>query len=139
MVALLHHREGTMPRYLVWLMVGAFAIGTEGFMIAGILPLIATDLRVSTALAGQLVTAFALAYAIGSPTLTVATSIRSEKGSLVVDTFVPSWRRSRPAMAGSWPHGFCSASAPGPSFRRPAAMPRWPWHRRRRCADARWP
>jgi predicted MFS family arabinose efflux permease len=62
-----------MPRYLVWLVVGAFAIGTEGFMIAGILPLIAADLRVSTALAGQLVTAFALAYAIGSPSLTVAT------------------------------------------------------------------
>ena len=50
-----------MPRYLTWLVLGAFAIGTEGFMIAGILPLIAGDLEVSTALAGQLVTGFALA------------------------------------------------------------------------------
>ena len=45
-----------MSRYLIWLTLGAFAIGTEGFMIAGILPLIAGDLSISIPLAGQLVT-----------------------------------------------------------------------------------
>ena len=51
---------------LIWLVLGAFAIGTEGFMISGILPSMARDLGVSVATAGQLVTIFAFAYAIGS-------------------------------------------------------------------------
>ena len=31
---------------LIWLSLGAFAIGTEGFMIAGLLPALAHDLDV---------------------------------------------------------------------------------------------
>jgi predicted MFS family arabinose efflux permease len=54
---------------LLWLSLGAFAIGTEGFVIAGILPMIASDLDISASSAGQLVTAFAIAYAVGSPIL----------------------------------------------------------------------
>ena len=46
---------------LYWLALGAFAIGTEGFMIAPLLPSIAADLSVGISTAGQLVTAFALA------------------------------------------------------------------------------
>jgi predicted MFS family arabinose efflux permease len=56
------------PLYL--LALGTFAVGAEGFMIAGILPSIATDLSVSVSVAGQLVAAFAFAYAISSPVLT---------------------------------------------------------------------
>jgi predicted MFS family arabinose efflux permease len=58
----------------IWLVVGTFAIGTEGFMISGILPGMAQDLGVSVALAGQLVTIFAFAYSIGSPLIAVATA-----------------------------------------------------------------
>lgn len=58
-----------MPAALVWLALGAFAVGTEGMMIAGILPAIAGDLHVDLPQAGALVTVFALAYAIGSPVL----------------------------------------------------------------------
>jgi predicted MFS family arabinose efflux permease len=58
---------------LYWLALGAFAIGTEGFMIAPLLPGIAGDVAVSVATAGQLVTAFALAYALSSPILTALT------------------------------------------------------------------
>jgi predicted MFS family arabinose efflux permease len=72
-----------MPRYLIWLALGAFAIGTEGFMIAGILPLVAADLSVSVPLAGQLVTAFALAYALGAPAITVATGRLERKSTLL--------------------------------------------------------
>lgn len=72
-----------MPQYLIWLVLGAFAIGTEGFMIAGILPLIAGDLEVSMALTGQLVTGFALAYAFGAPTITVATGRFERKNILL--------------------------------------------------------
>jgi len=55
---------------LYWLAVGTFAVGTEGFMIAAILPRIATDLFVSVQAAGQLVTIFAFTYAVSSPVLT---------------------------------------------------------------------
>src|SRR5689334_7869157 len=63
-----------MPVSLFWLALGAFAIGTESYVIAGLLPSIAGDLGVSIPLAGQLVTAFALTYAFGSPLLAVTTS-----------------------------------------------------------------
>jgi predicted MFS family arabinose efflux permease len=55
-----------------WLAVAAFAIGTEAFVIAGLLPVIATDLQISLSATGQLVTVYALTYAVGSPVLAVA-------------------------------------------------------------------
>jgi predicted MFS family arabinose efflux permease len=58
---------------LYWLALGTLAIGTEGFMIAGLLPDISADLGVSIQAAGQLVTVFALTYAISSPVLTALT------------------------------------------------------------------
>ena len=58
---------------LYWLALGTFAIGTEGFMIAPLLPDLARDLSVSLASAGQLVTVFALTYAFSSPLLTTLT------------------------------------------------------------------
>jgi predicted MFS family arabinose efflux permease len=59
---------------LLWLTVGAFAIGTEGFMIAGLLPALARDLNVGLPAAGHLVTAFSLVYAIGAPVMAVLTA-----------------------------------------------------------------
>ncbi len=59
-----------LPRISFWLTVGVFAVATEGLMIAGLLPVIITELEISIAIAGHLVTAFALAYLIGSPILT---------------------------------------------------------------------
>ena len=56
-----------LPLGLAWLALGAFAIGTESFMVAGLLPALAADLQVSATRAGQLVLLFALSYAIGSP------------------------------------------------------------------------
>lgn len=58
---------------LYWLALGTFAIGTEGFMIAPLLPEMARDLSVSLAGAGQLVTVFALTHALSSPILTALT------------------------------------------------------------------
>lgn len=65
--------NSTLPR-LLWLALGAFAIGTESYALAGLLPALSSELGVSIALAGQLITAFALAYALGSPLLAVATA-----------------------------------------------------------------
>jgi predicted MFS family arabinose efflux permease len=59
---------------LLWLTLGAFSIGTEGFMIAGLLPALAQDLNVGLSAAGQLVTAFSLAYAVGAPVMAVLTA-----------------------------------------------------------------
>ncbi|GLH78855.1 MFS transporter [Bradyrhizobium sp. SSBR45G] len=56
---------------VVWLALATFAIGTEAFVIAGLLPAISSDLGISAPAAGQLVTAYSLAYAIGSPLLAV--------------------------------------------------------------------
>ena len=68
---------------LFWLALGAFAIGTEGFMIAGLLPEIAGDVRVAVPTAGQLVTAFALTYALSAPVLATALGNFARKQVLV--------------------------------------------------------
>ncbi len=60
-------------RPLYFLALGTFAIGTEGFMIAALLPGVASSLSVSLSMAGQLVTAFTLFYALSSPILTALT------------------------------------------------------------------
>ena len=65
----------TLPKGLLYtLALGTFAIGTESFMIAGLLPRIASDLAVTVTQAGLLVTVFALTYAIGGPLLAIFTS-----------------------------------------------------------------
>jgi predicted MFS family arabinose efflux permease len=56
------------------LSLGTFAVGTEGFMIAALLPTIASSVAVSIQAAGQLVTIFALVYALSSPLLTALTA-----------------------------------------------------------------
>lgn len=63
-----------MYRALIVLATAVFAIGTDSFVIAGILPGIADSLDVSTSAAGQLITAYALAYAVFSPVMAAATA-----------------------------------------------------------------
>jgi predicted MFS family arabinose efflux permease len=53
--------------------VGTFVLGTDGFVLSGLLPLIAADLHVSVSTAGQLTTMFAWTYAIASPLIAAAT------------------------------------------------------------------
>lgn len=49
--------------------LGSFALGTDAFVVAGILPDIARDMHVTGAVAGQIETIFSLTVAIGSPIL----------------------------------------------------------------------
>jgi predicted MFS family arabinose efflux permease len=72
-----------LPFPIYWLAVGAFAIGTEGFMISPLLPGLASDLQVRIETAGQLVTAFALAYGLSSPVLTALTGSINRRSLLV--------------------------------------------------------
>ncbi|MFJ8586678.1 MFS transporter [Streptomyces sp. NPDC093595] len=56
------------------LAVGAFAIGTDSLVISGLLNRIASDLSVSPATTGQLISVFALVYAVGAPVLATVTA-----------------------------------------------------------------
>ena len=64
--------RSSLRRPLMVLATGTFAIGTDAFVIGGVLPAVARSLGVSTSSAGLLVTAFAVAYALGAPILAVA-------------------------------------------------------------------
>lgn len=57
-----------------------FCTGTAEYLVAGVLPQLATDLSVSIATAGQTVTAYALGVAIGGPIVTVLTARLPRKG-----------------------------------------------------------
>src|SRR5690625_2367746 len=59
--------ELSVFKRLIPLTVAAFAVGTNSLVIAGLLPAIAQSLQVSVSAAGQLVTGFALTYAIAAP------------------------------------------------------------------------
>ncbi|GAA4551551.1 MFS transporter [Amycolatopsis samaneae] len=58
---------------LIALAVGTFTLGTDAMVLNGLLPTIATDLRVSESGAGQLTTVFALTYAVSSPLIAAFT------------------------------------------------------------------
>jgi MFS transporter, DHA1 family, inner membrane transport protein len=61
------------PR-IILLALGMFALGTDAFIIAGVLPEIAQETGVTEGLAGQLITVFALTYGLGAPVLAATTS-----------------------------------------------------------------
>jgi predicted MFS family arabinose efflux permease len=56
------------------LTLGSFAMGTDSFVLGGILPQIAHGLHESTGAAGQVITAFSLTYAVTAPFLASFTS-----------------------------------------------------------------
>ncbi|MFI6528348.1 MFS transporter [Streptomyces uncialis] len=69
--------------WLICLLLTTFVIGTDDFVIAGVLPEIAADLHVGEAAAGQLVTVFSLTYALTAPPLAVATARLPRKPLIV--------------------------------------------------------
>ncbi|WP_218040014.1 MFS transporter [Streptomyces paromomycinus] len=60
-----------------------FVIGTDDFIIAGVLPAVSGELGVSEGTAGQLVTVFSITYAVACPVLAVATR-RVPRKALIV-------------------------------------------------------
>ena len=58
---------------LLVLALGTFAIGTGSFVFAGLLGAVAGDLAISVGAAGQLITVYAVVYAVGSPVLVTLT------------------------------------------------------------------
>ncbi|MDM0013558.1 MFS transporter [Variovorax sp. J22P168] len=72
-----------MPIALLALTLSAFAIGTTEFVIVGLLPTIAADLRIGLPSAGLLVSLYALGVAIGAPVLTALTGRVPRKALLL--------------------------------------------------------
>ncbi|KJK06659.1 MFS transporter [Burkholderiaceae bacterium 16] len=61
-----------MDKRLIILASGMFAIGTDSFVVAGVLSQVSASLGVSVALAGQMVTLYAMSYALLSPVIAAA-------------------------------------------------------------------
>jgi predicted MFS family arabinose efflux permease len=74
-----------IDRRAFMLALGTFAIGTDAFIIAGILPEISQALSTSIGKAGLVVSVFSLSYALGSP---------------VVSALTAHWRRSTLLVGG---------------------------------------
>ncbi|AZQ40922.1 MFS transporter [Streptomyces cyaneochromogenes] len=72
-----------MPSGLVALALGGFGIGLTEFLIAGLLPRVASSLAVSEAAAGWLISGYALSVAVGAIVLTAATARLPRKNVLV--------------------------------------------------------
>ncbi|MGW0845323.1 MFS transporter [Streptomyces sp. NPDC002787] len=72
-----------MPSGLVALALGGFGIGLTEFLIAGLLPQVASSFEVSEAAAGRLISGYALSVAIGAILLTAATARLPRKQVLI--------------------------------------------------------
>ncbi|MEV4923424.1 MFS transporter [Streptomyces roseoverticillatus] len=72
----------------VWLLaLGMFAIGTDLFIVSGLLPALGGELHLSTAAAGQTVTVFAITYAVAAPVLASVTS-RLDRRTLLLAVLI---------------------------------------------------
>jgi predicted MFS family arabinose efflux permease len=65
------------------LALGMFAMGTDNFVVAGILPSVAQSLQTSVSLAGQMVTVYALSYAVMAPVMAAVAGRWPRKALLV--------------------------------------------------------
>ena len=65
--------RGRLPLAVHLLAFSLFAMGSTEFLVAGVLPAIADDLRITLPAAGAVISAFALGVVIGGPLLAVAT------------------------------------------------------------------
>lgn len=74
-------RHSQSPVYLIAL--GAFALGMASYVTAGLIPMIETAFKVPVALAAQLVTAFTLAYGLGSPLFVALLPAHRQRGGLL--------------------------------------------------------
>ncbi|GAA3263556.1 Cmx/CmrA family chloramphenicol efflux MFS transporter [Streptomyces lavendulae] len=77
-----------MPLPLYLLAVAVFAMGTSEFMLAGLLPDIASDLDVTVGTAGTLTSAFAIGMIVGAPLVAALARSRPGRSSLLAFVLV---------------------------------------------------
>jgi predicted MFS family arabinose efflux permease len=111
------------PTRVYLLAAGAFAVGTSAYVVSGMLPAVAAELAVSVTAAGQLTTAFALAYAVGAPVLAVLTGRWERRTLLVVALLAAGAGNLLAALAPNYPLLLAArvASALGAAAFTPAA------------------
>lgn len=73
-----------LPGILYWLAFGTFALATDSFLIAGLLPGIATEFDIHHGTAGYLLMGFALAYAVAAPILATLTGRMDRRAVLLL-------------------------------------------------------
>lgn len=81
-------RRPKLPVVVYVLALGTFLMLTSEFVVAGILPMIAGDLKVSVAQAGSLITVFAIGMVIGAPLMAMLTMRMSRQLTLVLALIV---------------------------------------------------
>ena len=91
-----------LPAWLFLLFVATLALGTDEFVISGILPDVATDLDVSSGQAGLLVTAFAVSFCLGAPIAAVLTDPIDKKKVLVTGLIVFAVANALMAIVGTF-------------------------------------
>lgn len=64
--------------------LGAFSLGMSSYITAGLIPYIQSDFNISIALTAQLVTAFTLAYGIGSPLVVALLPENKQKMGIIL-------------------------------------------------------
>lgn len=92
-----------MSSRLYPLALGNFAVGTGMFVTAGLLAPISHDLDISLSAAGQLMTVFALAYALLSPVLAALTARLSRRRVLLIALAVFVVGNTLTALAPTYP------------------------------------
>ncbi|WP_394617252.1 MFS transporter [Lentzea sp. JNUCC 0626] len=106
------------------LAVGAFAVGMDPSAIAGVLPSVAADLQVDVEAAGQLVTVFAVAYALLGPVLAMLTGAVRRRPVLLAGLGIFSLGNALTAVAPSysWALGAMAVAAAGAALYTPSAI-----------------
>jgi Arabinose efflux permease len=74
------------PRILL-LALAAFALSTDALVMIGVMPTIAREMQITEGVAGQLITAFSLTYALAGPVLATLTSSLPRNRVLIVALF----------------------------------------------------
>jgi MFS transporter, DHA1 family, purine base/nucleoside efflux pump len=85
------------------LAAGAFAVGTSAYVVSGVLPAVSAELDVSVTAAGQLTTAFALAYAVSAPLLATVTARWERRRLLLAALLVAALGNAVSAVATTYP------------------------------------
>ncbi|MEV5569707.1 MFS transporter [Spirillospora sp. NPDC052269] len=75
---------GSARKPVLLLSLGTFALGTDAFVISGVLPVMGRSLGVGVAEAGQLITIFSGVYALAAPVLAVLTGNWNRRTALFV-------------------------------------------------------
>jgi predicted MFS family arabinose efflux permease len=85
------------------LAAGAFTVGTSGYILSGLLPAVSRELDVSLSTAGQLLTVFALSYAVAAPVLAALTGKWDRRRLLVAALLISAIGNALSVIAPNYP------------------------------------